>query len=845
METFKRTPLEMLGLPQHFVIPLFQRPYVWKKDEQWDPLWKDIQRVTELRMTQPHLAPQHFLGAVVLQSQPPQGNKIPAWNVVDGQQRITTLQLLMDATHSILSSAGLTRLANQLESLTHNSADFMREGESLLKLRHLNDDRSAFDEVMTAEAPIDHESLDHADSLIVKAHHYFVTVVSQWLGEPDTDEFPARAEELTDVLKGGLTLVSIELLASENSQEIFETLNARGTPLTAADLVRNYVFQRVEAEGGDAQKVYKEDWPFEKKFWTKEVSVGRYFVSRSSLFLNQWLMSQLGEEISPQATFARFKSYVEHHTDHQMTDLLPLIKEQAGQYQAWTEAASRPSGVLSVVEMSTYRMQAGGIELLKPLLLWLHAPGRNVPQDVIDEVVSVAESWIVRRQFLRMTTSDLGRIIADIIQANQGTPPDELGERVTAHLARLNVTSTYWPGDDEIRQALSTEAVYRRFPRARLRTFLEAIENHYRAETGQPQVERIGYPIEHILPRKWQDSWPVDTPEGELERQERVNRLGNLTLLTTSLNSKVSNGPWASKRTALLKHNTLKITGRLVDSVGESDWDEDRIDARTSDLIDVLLRVWPVPSGHIGKVVDPQTKAGDWVELKHLVEGGLLEVGDTLAATHRDFVGREAVIGEDCLIHLNGKVFDTPSGAARHLRQRATNGWYFWSVADGRRLRDVRQEFLGGAQPVGTVARANLYREFWELTLERMRAEHPTWTRGTTSNASWIDASVGTSGVVVSSAWTTSGLEAQLYLNSPDADLNSERYQTLFARRDEFEAQLDLIPRWDPMEGRKASRVALTSSFSAVEDRDSWEDAVDWLISAQAQLRKAYYTVTN
>lgn len=845
VDTYKRTPLELLTLPQHFVIPLFQRSYVWKQDEQWEPLWEDIKRVTELRIAQPHLAPQHFLGAVVLQGQPPRGNRVTTWTVVDGQQRLTTLQLLMDATHSLMAQAGLTRLANQLQSLTHNSADFMPEGASLLKLRHLNDDCPAFDEVMTAEAPIDHLSLDHAESRVAQAHHYFITVVEQWLGDVGTDEFEQRAEALTQVLMDGLTLVTIELLASEDSQEIFETLNARGTPLTAADLVRNFVFQRVEAEGGDAQRVYKEDWPFEKKFWTKEVSVGRYLVSRSSLFLNQWLTAQAGEEISPQSTFTRFKSFVEHASGQNMADLLPLLKQQADQYQSWTEGAARPSGSLSVVEMSIYRMQAGGIELLKPLLIWLHAPARKAPQDVIDQVVSAAESWIVRRQFLRMTTSDLGRIIADIIQANDSAPSNELATRVISHLSRLNVSSTYWPGDDEVRQALSTEPAYRRFSRARLRTFLEAVENEYRAETGQPQVERIGYPIEHVLPQKWQDSWPVGSPEQEMERQERVHRLGNLTLLTTALNSKVSNGPWVSKRAALLKHNTMKITARLVDRADHSDWDESSIDARTGELIDVLLRVWSVPDGHGGKVVDPQVKAGDWVQLKHLVEGGLIHVGDTLTATHRDFIGREALVGEDRRIHLDGKTFDSPSGAAKHLRGRATNGWYFWSVADGRRLRDVRQEFLGGTNRGDSDSKAALYREFWELALERMRSEHPTWTRGTTSSGSWIDASLGIPGVVVSTCWYRAGLAVQLYFNSPDASENTERYEALLARRETVETELGSVPAWDPMDGHKAARVVLTSNFASVDDRSRWEEAVDWLVAAQAQLRQAYATTVG
>lgn len=182
METFKRTPLQLFNLPQHFVIPLFQRPYVWKEEEQWEPLWKDIRRVAELRIAEPHLNSQHFLGAVVLQSHEAGSNRVTTWNVIDGQQRLTTLQLLMDAAGTILAAAGSERFASQLEALTHSSVSFVADGESRLKLRHLNHDHSPFDEVMTAEPPIDYAGLKHADSRIVKAHAYFTTAVAQWLG---------------------------------------------------------------------------------------------------------------------------------------------------------------------------------------------------------------------------------------------------------------------------------------------------------------------------------------------------------------------------------------------------------------------------------------------------------------------------------------------------------------------------------------------------------------------------------------------------------------------------------------------------------------------------------------
>jgi hypothetical protein len=693
VETFKRTPLQLFNLPQNFLIPLFQRPYVWKQEEQWEPLWNDIRRIAELRIAEPHLNPTHFLGAVVIQSHDAQSRRLTTWNVIDGQQRLTTLQIIADASCALMAETGHARLSGQLERLTHNDEIYVEEGDSRLKVRHLNKDRSAFDEVMSTEPPIDHADLAHSDSQIVAAHAFFSTVVQQWLGAAESRDYAVKAKELTSVLLDGLQLVSIELESAENSQEIFETLNARGTPLTAADLVRNFVFQRLEAEGGDTAKAYREDWPFETKFWMRDVSVGRSLVSRSSLFLNQWLVARTGEEVGPQATFNRFKSYVELECGQAMGDLLPVIKLQAQQYEAWTEAASRPGGSLSSTEMAVYRMQAGGVEVLKPLLIWLHQPGRDIPPASLDRIIQAAESWVIRRQLLRLSGGDLGRIVADVIAANLTAPAAELVDRVVSHLARLNVTSTYWPGDEEVRRALTTEAAYSRFPRGRLRMILEAAEDHYRAETGQPQIERKGYPIEHLLPRSWKDTWPVATPEEAQARQERVHRLGNLTLLTTSLNSKIANGPWIVKRSALQDHNTITLTGRVVKRTERQKWDEQLIDERTAELIDALLLVWPVPDGHHGKVIDPQTKAGDWVELKHLIEAGLLSAGGKLIATHRDYKGREATLTADGAIELDGKRYASPSAAGRALRKLATNGWYFWAVPDGRRLRDVRTEF--------------------------------------------------------------------------------------------------------------------------------------------------------
>ena len=684
------TPQAVFYLPQHLVVPLFQRPYVWDETEQWLPLWQDISRLAELRLRDPYSQPTHFLGAVVLQALDGQQGTVPAKNVIDGQQRLTTLQLFVDAAGAVFESHGLDGHADQLGALTHNPGH-AGVVEASLKLTHTNQDGDAFREVMDAEVPVVHEALKHAGSRITRAHGFFVARINEWLSAGD--DVRARADALTQSVSQGLQLVVIDLLAQENSQEIFETLNARGTPLTAADLIKNFVFQRLEVEGADTRRAYAEDWPFESKFWEQEVSVGRYTMSRSSMFLSQWLGSRLGEEVSPRQTFVRFKTYVDYEANTKMAELLLAIKAQAELYRTWTEHAAESSRILTPPELAFYRMAAGGVELLKPAIIWLYDPAASIPAGVADEILGMLESWMIRRQILRLTSADLGRIVADVIKTNKVTPSTELVSNVRHHLSRLNVVSTYWPGDDEIRTQLKSEQTYRRYPRGRTRLYLEAIEDHLRAKHGYPQVARLGYPIEHVLPQKWDSNWPVEGLEAELARSEHVHRIGNLTLLTSSLNSTVSNGPWSAKRERIIANDVMLLNRyfRNVDS-----WDEDAIDRRTAELTELLLQIWPVPDGHAGAISDAPAKENSWVEVKHLLAAGLLEPGAVLSSRPGQWEGIEGTVLPDGQISVDGKTYSSPSSAGYHAKGgKATNGWSFWHLADGRRLADVRAQYRG------------------------------------------------------------------------------------------------------------------------------------------------------
>jgi hypothetical protein len=175
--------------PQRLVVPLFQRPYVWNEENQWEPLWKDMARMADKLVSQPSVKHYpHFLRAVVLQQVQNASGTMQKRIVIDGQQRLTTLQLLFDALHSQLVAVNAEAAATRLETLLLNAAPFSRKPEDRFKAWPTNRDRPAFNEVMAAPIPADYSTLVFRNERIVQAHQYFSARCAEWLNKhPSAD----------------------------------------------------------------------------------------------------------------------------------------------------------------------------------------------------------------------------------------------------------------------------------------------------------------------------------------------------------------------------------------------------------------------------------------------------------------------------------------------------------------------------------------------------------------------------------------------------------------------------------------------------------------------------------
>jgi hypothetical protein len=701
METKVKSPRDIFFLPQRLTVPLFQRPYVWTEERQWDPLWSDVQRIVR-RIESGELNPTHFLGAVVLQNQQVIAGEMPVRTVIDGQQRLTTLQILLDAVHFVLIELGFDTIAQQLADLIENPAHFCQSNEEKFKVWPTNKDRPAFNEVMSATQSFDYETLQYAESRMPQAHKFFAMKARDLF---ETNGGVARAHNLVAALSTQLQLVVIELAPDEDAQEIFETLNARGTPLTAADLIKNFIFQSLPQSANELESAYSEYWlEFETPFWESDVMYGRNRISRSSLFLTHWLIAEVADDIYSYAVFSAFKNFA-RESEKSMLEILSEINKAAIAYRNILERAAIPTSPLNELEMFAYRISVMDQDAIRPLLVWACDPNRGeIPRDQISKITKTLESWLVRRTLLRLPTKLYNRITVDLLKRLNGSNRKESGDVVETFFASLDAISTYWPDDFEIRNALSAAPIYRQLSKGKLRLVLEAIEDMRRIEGGknlheQPQITRSTCTIEHIMPQSWQENWPLaDEEDDGAERDAAIQTFGNLTLVTKALNSKLSNSAWLGndgKRAALAEHSSIKITHDVTTANADS-WNEAKIETRTSSLITALIETWPVPENHSTTKIATKERGRSrktvWVS--DLIAEGLLSSGQELFARTAENQGTPAELLDNGAFYIDGIIYETPSAAAEAIHGKPTNGWWYWvtDLQTKTSLDDLRKQ---------------------------------------------------------------------------------------------------------------------------------------------------------
>lgn len=609
MKPDKSSVFELFQLPRRYVIPLYQRRYVWTKEKQWAPLWQDISRRAEAELADPQTVKPHFLGAVVLAQVKTFGRDLPTFDVIDGQQRLTTFQLFLAAFRDVVGEIN-PDVYKELARVTTNDAS-LKEPHHSYKVWPTLFDQSGFMQALAPGGADDAERLvraaekafEHVPNTVA-AYAYFAGELRAWLaaGQQPAD----RADALLTALTRHLQVVTIDLEDGDDPQVIFETLNARGEPLQPADLVRNHIFSSASARGEDTQRLfntYWKDFDEDGSFWREQESRGRFVRDRLTWFLVAFLTVKLEDDVSDSMIFDAFKRWWGSRGNETAESGLKELQRSAQVYVSIVQAPyDTRAGVLR------RRLAALEVTSMTPLLLHLVAEV-ELKGAALDAILHDLESFLVRRFMLGLGGQNYNLLFLRLLKAVRHlTEPAEIHAQLLDSLSRGKGESVRWPQDAEVIDALKTLPAYRKWKPRGVGMLLEAVDLQLTTDKQERLLIAGPLSVEHVLPQKWQ-LWPAPVaPEGVTDpvgwRNALLHTLGNLTLTTQKLNSSVSNGVYATKRAALAQHSSLRLNTLFQT---QQTWDEDVIQRRSGELAGIIVSIWRGPDVAAAVIPEPFT----------------------------------------------------------------------------------------------------------------------------------------------------------------------------------------------------------------------------------------------
>ena len=603
MDAKPRSLKDVFEVQCRYMVPLYQRPYVWKREEQWEPLWEDIQALAERYLRKDSFRP-HFMGAVVLEQLSNATGTLDIRQIIDGQQRFTTLQIIIEAACDVCEALGAIAVSNarDLRLLTRNVP---REGnhDEIYKVWPTNLDRKHFRQVMEAGTPAelhqyyDGQPTDGVGYAIADGYLFFYEKIMAWLKSDDEAQLKSKLDAFQNALYRGLIVVVIDLDEKDDAQMIFETLNARGTPLLASDLVKNYLFHEAEERGYDLDILYSQYWEFFESthFWREDIRTGRFNRPHIEVFLQHYITLLTRDEVLITNLFNTYRQYIKDHKNIDPATYLTEMNHYGKiYYQFYHYPPETPEGLFF------WRVQALDTTTIFPLLLAIFDKlgGPEFAQQR-QSILTDLESFLVRRMICELSTKNYNKFFLEAVKLLKDAEPGQFYSILHTHLLSQTIDISRWPDDNEFKAAWQKLEAYKRLkPQLRLRMVLEALELQRRTDnrTEDLRLPKKKLSIEHILPRGWtKESWPLaeDTPEAIDARNTLLHTLGNLTLVTGSLNSTLSNDPWSKKSRTLQQYSILLLNADLQ---VVREWNEAAIKGRSKELFTLAKKIWPFPS---------------------------------------------------------------------------------------------------------------------------------------------------------------------------------------------------------------------------------------------------------
>ena len=555
-----------------FVIPVYQRNYDWLIDN-CDQLFSDLVKLSRSNRC------SHFFGSIVTSSADSSYNRL----VIDGQQRLTTISLLLLAGIKAVKDGAIE--ISEESKIDEAYEVFLKakfcNSERKIKLVPIENDRIAYDKIFNEE-----DSFDE-DSKVTRNYRHFYDLLTR---KPQALSF----DQLLDAIER-LQIISIELDSDDDAQLIFESLNSTGLALTEADKIRNYLLMSLTPE--EQQVCFK-------NYWQK---IEQATENQPTKFLRDYLtiQQQLQRPVRQSNIYYEWKKYMD---GHERKEELVKMLDYAHYYQQVTEAklstAKLSEKMRHICNIETDVTNVFFIQFLK------YASANNLSEDEIFKVIDLVENYLARRIVCNMPGNALTQVFCalhkDVLKSIEeySSANVELGNSysdiLTYHIMRRD-GNYQLPRDMQFVESIKTRDAYHMLKPFQIFLF-ERLENSVHGEYNDvaTDMKKKDATIEHIMPQTLNGDWKAMLGDNFEEIQDKyLHTFANLTL--TGINSELSNKPFEIKRDGKKIGNEIypgykNSKYRLTKNVTLCDkWTEIELQNRCNEIVATFLRLYPLP----------------------------------------------------------------------------------------------------------------------------------------------------------------------------------------------------------------------------------------------------------
>lgn len=596
----RKTVGEWLKESFEWRIPVYQRHYAWNPDEDFGPtqlFWEIVEEHANQKLAKDEDDPHpHYFGVILVENQGGNLGEPQRLDVVDGQQRLTTINIAMFAIIDVADTFHYREeIQDKLKEYIFNNSKSENRSP---KLHPTNFDSIQFDNLLASA--FDSSQSEHQDdneqaskSRIVQACKFFSKKFEAFIKEHGSDNALETINTLIKIIIDGFEFILIELKPEDEAQKVFESLNNTARPLTTFDLIRNNVFYRADKEPSTSSvelfkgKIWQE---FENEFWEKtpgrsdnnthiETYIARMLMAKNRQYL---LMDR-------NSIFKEYKKFAERQEDLavKVPRELEIISEYVDVYKYLMGETNRnPLGDDFNFGYFMYKISKSTV--FYPALFIIRRC--NESNETKQRMVDLLESYVIRRHICKLTSANYNQFAPEIFQTSKGKPDYEmLHDRLTSQEKKTRS----FPNDESVRNACLTQDFYTR------NNLINYIFDRIVAAQIRESFEEVrdlkGLTIDHIIPQSWsrEDGWKsalADFNEGDVDN--RINTIGNLTPMSRGRNSAKSNHGWDGEKGAqeLLKDCGLKFTKKLAE---KESWGISDIEDRSRELAGIICKIWP------------------------------------------------------------------------------------------------------------------------------------------------------------------------------------------------------------------------------------------------------------